>query len=696
MFRKSLILSFVFMLLAGISLPSASLPVHAKTSAVVTDPSVQDIGTQLRSMELGEIELDTSAFDPSVANGNGESGGNGQQSGDGQVSAQYQVGEEKWMVALDYLNNQYYLKRFTLRAVGTYGEVWVANDLSFPEGDPRNEMIEITDDQVQYLLNEFDNNMYPKEVEFFGEPDLHTGEQALLEAWGIEEYRDETGKTMILVDNVRDESYYDPTYPSYVAGFYSPTIEIYTDRNVMTIDAFDWANRTGPDGTRPYLYEGVFAHEFQHLLHDDYDSDEESWINEGMSDYAQYLVGYGHSDSHINFFMDHLENSLVSWEDQGGREILADYGIAYLFQLYLYDHFGENFIKELFYETKNGISGVESALEKQGINLSFKELYRNFITAVLINGKYKGDASTYQFNSVDVNPNVHTEEAYNTPGAPAWGTDFIKIDPKIKVDKLLMNGIDFFSTPWKVVEDPAGERGPVLWGNSGNLTDNHLITQLDLSNVTVDDAPALTFDTYYEIEEYWDYGMVQVSTDGGESWTSLANEHTTDILDPNGLPNIQNNLPGLTGHSGGWVTETFDLSDYAGQEILLSFRYMTDWAYQEAGWYIDNIHVDAIGFTHDADSTDGWMSLEEVKGIYTNYMVSFVGFRKGNGMVNVVHVNDLLNFTEEEAKELHDMFNDASYEYIIMMVTHAAPEGTSSYADYEYEVIEHETGPKKK
>ena len=51
------------------------------------------------------------------------------------------------------------------------------------------------------------------------------------------------------------------------------------DRNVMTIDAFDWATArrpTRPNATttdlctsrpaRPYLYEGTFAHEYQHLL----------------------------------------------------------------------------------------------------------------------------------------------------------------------------------------------------------------------------------------------------------------------------------------------------------------------------------------------------------------------------------------------------------------------------------------------
>ena len=47
--------------------------------------------------------------------------------------------------------------------------------------------------------------------------------------------------------------------------------------NVIVIDAFDWANRVGPDDSdwrdddpsndRPTLYEGVVAHELEHLLH---------------------------------------------------------------------------------------------------------------------------------------------------------------------------------------------------------------------------------------------------------------------------------------------------------------------------------------------------------------------------------------------------------------------------------------------
>jgi len=124
----------------------------------------------------------------------------------------------------------------------------------------------------------------------------------------------------------------------------------------MTIDAFDWIHRTGanpPDDpvpgdfcksapARPFLYEGTFAHEYQHLLHSYTDPDEVNWINEGLSDRAQTLTGYVDPskeitergfDSHIQTFLGWSvvqtpfnpnprqggpENSLTWWEDQGG------------------------------------------------------------------------------------------------------------------------------------------------------------------------------------------------------------------------------------------------------------------------------------------------------------------------------------------------------------------------------------------
>ena len=231
-----------------------------------------------------------------------------------------------WMSLNDYTGS-YFFTTFYLVAESPTAELWVQANLSWPSGDPRPTPV-VTCEQAAYLVGEFDNNMYPIETDFYGVPDFHDGAYSLLEDWGYVPagyYANSAGRQVVLVSNIRDDSYFDYTYPNYIAGFYSSSFEAYFDRNVMSIDAYDWANRVGPDGSRPYLYESVFAHEYQHLLHDDYDGDEESWINEGLSMFAEYLTGYVVNEDNYSTFQELPENSLVVWGDQGGREIVADY-----------------------------------------------------------------------------------------------------------------------------------------------------------------------------------------------------------------------------------------------------------------------------------------------------------------------------------------------------------------------------------
>ena len=76
--------------------------------------------------------------------------------------------------------------------------------------------------------------------------------------------------------------------------------------NVIILDAFDWANRIGSDPStepwsdgdasndRPELYEGVIAHELEHLLMNYSDAGELSWVDEGLADTAAFLNGYRH------------------------------------------------------------------------------------------------------------------------------------------------------------------------------------------------------------------------------------------------------------------------------------------------------------------------------------------------------------------------------------------------------------------
>jgi hypothetical protein len=323
------------------------------------------------------------------------------------------VGDEAIWLGLDDAQGQYVLKFFQLRAIGSHGEVWVSGDLAFQDGDCRNgARTEITDDQVGYLLGEFDTNMYPKESAAFSvAPDRDgSGEllSGLLEGSGLEQYVNPNGqgdRTVILVDNVRDENWYDldnSSGSSYIAGFFSAQLNEYFDRNVMTIDAFDWLHRTGanpPDEpvpgnfctsapARPFLYEGVFAHEYQHLLESYEDPDETSWVNEGLSDWAQTLTGYVDPrlpitdkgfDSHVQCFLGNLgiptpanpnpdtdptgpENSLTLWGDQGDAEILCDYGAAYSMMEFLAGRYGSGFMQALHRGDANGLLGLQEAL----------------------------------------------------------------------------------------------------------------------------------------------------------------------------------------------------------------------------------------------------------------------------------------------------------------------------------------------
>ena len=107
---------------------------------------------------------------------------------------------------------------------------------------------------------------------------------------------------------------------------------------------------------------------------------------------------------------------------------------------------------------------------------------------------------------------------------------------------------------------------------------------LDLSNIL---GAVLSFDTRWDIETDWDYGMVQVSTDNGTTWTPLEGMYTnpgTGSFQPNGQPLYD-------GIKTTWVKESIDLSDYNGQQLKLRFLLRADNSIQKDGWYIDNLLV---------------------------------------------------------------------------------------------------------
>jgi immune inhibitor A len=590
----------------------------------------------------------------------------------------------------------YFATYFTVRAIGEHIEVWVQNNPNFPSGDPRNDVV-VTDEQIAYLVDQFDNNIYPKESEFWREPAERTGANAVLDdIFGLDPdaYMSTDGKDRVIamISNVRDDNYYDPNFPVYIAGFFSSTINAYLDRNVITIDAYDWGNRVGPEGSpwrpadgtandRPYLYEGTFAHEYQHLLHADQNPGEESWVNEGLSDWTEWLVGYGIPNGHWDTAQEYAENSLVIWGDQGqSTEILADYGEAFMFMHYLYGKYGEAAMQALFQNQGFGIAGFNAALASIGANDTFADMYHDFAIARLVLAN-KGN-----YRLADIPSQVIlNEEAYSTPGAPPWGSDYLKITNPKGVKSIMFDGVDQLTkdTAWTSVADPLATNGDVLWSGTGDEVDRFAIFETT-------GGGTLTFDTLYDIEEQWDFGFVQVSTDDGATWTSLSNGDTRSDIVSDGYPAIMDQLgEGFTGDSGGWVSESFDLSAYSG-DILVGFRFMTDWGTNGNGtlddpnWYVDNVAVDGSPISDGSDASV-FKDVSFYQPTKTDFTVDLVSLPRegsiGNSSFKVLHLITDDATEMASASQLRRLMRNSSL--LVLVVTYDAPQGVADYAPYD-------------
>ena len=614
-------------------------------------------------------------------------------------AAGYGVGDKRLFLALDDYSGYYFFTWYTVKAISDHCEVWIQDDLMYYnlDGTPNYGHPDypdaITDAQIDYLINEFNNTIYATDLTYFGTPDSHDGSKSLLAKWGYvpEGYYEGDGdKIVILISNIRDERFYDPTFPYYIAGFYSPSFETYGDRNFITIDCKDWEFRLGPPGTdwtagpvtRPYLYEEVTVHEFQHLIHDDYDPDEDSWVNEGCSEFSEYLAGYKTEETHGRTqFQDWPENSLIVWGDQPG-EILADYQMVYLWTMYLFQtQGGAATLKALVHEPANGILGVNKVLAPRGV--TFADVFYNFKHDML----YGGYTDTTAWGAT-VSPPLYlgrlrenlSFQGYDTPGAPQWGSDYIKIGYHPALGKVFFDGTDgaVIPSPWTVTSElpfpPSGNvAGSVLYSGHQDFDDRFLIVPVDVPAAN----PTLEFETFWNIEDNWDYAFVQVSTDGAATWTSLSNTDTITETDPHAHGIIKDNVPGFTGFSGGWRKEVFDLSPYAGQSILLAFRYAADWAAAGSvgeyppGWWIDNVKVgDAYIFTETMPA--GAMSIFDARGATDiDFRVTFLTFQEGVDAWTSLNEMTLDDASETGVFDLGSLITSPS-QYAVMVVTYEA------------------------
>jgi hypothetical protein len=362
-------------------------------------------------------------------------------------------------------------------------------------------------------------------------------------------------------------------------------------------------------------YEGVLAHEFQHMVHATSDPNESSWLDEGMAELAAALTGYREESAFVGLFAAAPDTQLNTWSTIGSSA--AHYGASYLFVTYFLQRFGEQALLTLNKNPLSDLEGVADTLRRikavdsvTGKPVSVENLFADWVITNLVNdakledGRFAYTRLPSKLPAFAIAGNL-TGNASQTGQVTQWGTTYLKLTQSGHYT------LTFEGDPTVRVVPVAPHSGTRFWwSNRGDQIDTRLTHRFDLRNVQ---KATLNFWLWYAIEENWDYGYVQVSADDGQTWTALASQ---DSVPAGGDNNPYG--PGYTGQTSGWRQERVDLSAYAGRDILVRFEYLTDAALNDFGMALDDISIPEIGYSTDAESGDegwvaeGWARIENI------------------------------------------------------------------------------------
>jgi len=354
-------------------------------------------------------------------------------------------------------------------------------------------------------------------------------------------------------------------------------------------------------------FAGELAHEYQHLIHWNNDANEDHWLNEAMGELATFLTGAPEASSALGetnaeLFALNPDIQLTHRPElrygETDKSTFMHYAAEKLFAIYLLEQFEPEFIKALVHNPQPGMTSIQDELDKFPDKPRFDDIYANWLLANLLN---QPNLAEGQFGYKEAKPVLPAREVIQSfndePVAnrlPPYGARYYEIrsDDTVKVS---FNG----STLARLTPaDPAG--GQYAWySNRGDESEFTLTRPFDLTGLQ---SATLNFKAWYELEEFYDFAYVEVSTDGGKTWEVLKTANGTDQD-----PFDRSFGVGYTGTTLEWVSESLDLSSYADQEILVRFSVLTDFTTNRDGFQVDEIRIPELGYFDGAeDNQGGW------------------------------------------------------------------------------------------
>jgi hypothetical protein len=308
---------------------------------------------------------------------------------------------------------------------------------------------------------------------------------------------DSNGKIIILIFNFKEGSGQGTS----TTGYFWP-LHMYTpssDKNSLTyyseykeiIQINDKVIRKS--GNTEEDWAPTVAHEYFHLIHYNYNPDEDLWLEEGLAVFAEHLSGYQNGylfylqENSNGYFLHAFDHSLTYFSIEPS-EALDYYGHAFLFVLYFYQRFGLDLIKNVIKSTEKGIDSFKSEINKLDTSLTFEEVYSDWMITNLVNDQSNETYSYSNFSFKISTDQYDRNKAFNIIPAeftnnkiPYWGNQFFTLPknnlnpykltflPQLqeKSDNFQLSIVTFSNETWKA------EKVPLVNRQSGSYTINY-------------------------------------------------------------------------------------------------------------------------------------------------------------------------------------------------------------------------------
>ncbi|MDD3000244.1 MAG: hypothetical protein PHF29_00635 [Candidatus Riflebacteria bacterium] len=365
-----------------------------------------------------------------------------------------QKGAQETFWVNNMANNKFEQITATLQAVGRNCYIFVENTQK------------VSAEALKRIQTRFDNQIYSTTTANFG-PENNPG-------------LDGDSRITLLLLDIQD-GYKDPN-DGYVAGYFfagdqmlQSEFESYSkvksnEREILYIDTY-------PSDVNADDYLEIVAHEFQHMIHNNHDKNEATWVNEGCSQIAPVLCGYA-PPGHYKLLKENPDRSLNYWAQWNP---MPDYGQVYLWNQYIVDKYlhddtlRANFFKTLVATKEKSLPAYLSAFKV--IGKSFSDVFTDFSIANRINNPHLNNGQ-YAYKQKALKDFVLPPTAYvkafpqkinnsvSIWGSDSYFADISKVSGTLKISfsgyRRMMNSHRPYFKVAAIKQDTAGSKPPKI------------------------------------------------------------------------------------------------------------------------------------------------------------------------------------------------------------------------------------------